>query len=351
MNYKTEAKKFRDQFDKKISKSNKILITSHNNPDDDSISSVLGVYYYLKSNFADKNVDVIYKENFVNRWNGFTNFGKIERRDIDVNIYDTVILVDANQWSRGGLVNEDISKSNASKICIDHHESPPDDFDLSLIIPSATSCAEVIYYTFFDENNLTEDAAEIILLGIIGDTGTFNYVSYSQSHIFDVIKKLVEAARINDIQLFTTRFRGYSEEVFTILSKLMLNVTIVDIDGWPKCLVSYLEIDLLEKYDGDTLSIAAHIFIAQYGKSIEGVDWGMIFYPKSESELKVSLRSLPKVVNVRKVVEKIGIGGGHDNASGGKYIIADNSRTKKVEEFMEFVLNSIRDMKYENYKE
>jgi nanoRNase/pAp phosphatase (c-di-AMP/oligoRNAs hydrolase) len=128
----------------------------------------------------------------------------------------------------------------------------------------------------------------------------------------------------------------------------MNNMKIESIPGWSKCLTSYFPLEFLEKYDGDTLSIASHIFIAQYGKSIHGVKWAMVFYPKNEKELKVSLRSLPDIVNVRKLAEKLEIGGGHDNASGGKYVI--DSSIKDVKEFKEWIINSIKKLDYKEFK-
>ncbi len=65
------------------------------------------------------------------------------------------------------------------------------------------------------------------------------------------------------------------------------------------------------------MSAASHIYMGQYLPRVQGYAWGFVITPRIDGSTRMSGRSLATSVNVRDMHERLGIGGGHDRASGG----------------------------------
>ena len=67
------TKSFAKKIEEEILKAKKIVISSHISPDDDSISSVLSMYYYITRflNVSPDNVRMINTGKESDRWNSF----------------------------------------------------------------------------------------------------------------------------------------------------------------------------------------------------------------------------------------------------------------------------------------
>lgn len=205
-------------------------------------------------------------------------------------------------------------------MCIDHHKSEPDAFTLSLILSNYSSNAELIYNIFYADTTIDATTAEIILLGILGDTGNFRFVNSTQSDVFEVAKRLVDVAHIN-IQAFLARYSTYPERSFKALQYIVKNAVTMEIPGWPRFIYSYIDRQFIEEnnLDDGEVSAATHIFIAQYGTTLTECAWGFVLSPRSDNSVSVSMRSRPGSVNVRMIGQQTGKGGGHDRAGGMKF--------------------------------
>ena len=335
---------FIETFNSIIASSGRILITSHMRPDDDSISSVLAMYYYLTETLGKARVDIIYSGEIQQRWNYFKSFEKIHSTDdiaSRIDQYDVILCLDGSQFSRFSSSPQKIIESPVKKICIDHHASPVDTFDTAYIDSDRTSCAEVVYQLFFEKAERLEPATcETLLLGIMGDTGTFKFIKPEQSSVFQIVERLVHEGNIN-IQLLKSRYEGFSQKAFQLIQKLVNNSSIIHIQGVPDFLNSHIDSEEIEKegYTGLEANEAAHIFIHMFGLSIHGVSWGMVLYPLGQS-IKVSMRSRPESTNVRIIAEGMGRGGGHDRAAGMTFTGMDpvNGMEQTIEEIRGYLI-------------
>src|SRR3989344_4325215 len=324
MLYTKPSEEFKGKFLEIVEDSPEILITSHKNPDDDSISSVLGLYAFLKEKFSGKTIRIMYSSDPRDRWSYFENFEKIEFvPDIAdyLHQFNLLICLDGGQHHRFSARKESLREFAGKKVCIDHHGSSPDDFDLSLISPECTSTSEIIYRLFYqNESNIPPRAAEVILLGILGDTGVFQYIKPHQTEIFKIAERLVTAGNIN-IQALTSRYMNYSERVFSVIREFIDRAVIHKTGEWPPFISFILEDTLLDNsdYTKQEVSDAAHIAIANFGINIKDVMWAVVLYPSDNGDVKIGLRSKPEGPNVRQISEAMGLGGGHDKASGGVF--------------------------------
>ncbi len=300
-----------------------IAITGHKSPDEDSIASTLSVYNLLKDKYPEKKITPACPGKPELRFKPFKNFQDIqfvpEMTDIIKDI-DLLIMVDGSQFGRFSE-NPDLLKSLSKKtICIDHHSSPIDSFDLSLVIPTFSSNSELIYRTLFEETHIDKETAEVFLLGILGDTGNFTYLKPYQTDTLLTAKTLMNIAQV-EIQEFQSRYRSISKQAFAIIQELIKNTQYKEIKGWPAFQISYLSKDffITNKLEDNEVSESSHIYTSHYLRIITGYPWGFIITPRSNGQFNISLRSLPKCVSVRIMMEDMGKGGGHDRAAGGTF--------------------------------
>ncbi len=313
---------FRNSFFALVEQSEHIVITAHYSPDDDSIGSVLSTYTILKAKYSDKDIRIVYTGPIVDRYNIFHHFDKIEWVDDiahHVDGTDLLVILDVNRLSRISNLSEQLPKI-ANIISIDHHATKGDEVTLALVESGYSSNSELLYNVFDAEHFLTKELAELFLLGILGDTGNLTHIDSSQSEVFTIVKKLVEIGDIR-IDSFLSQFRMMEKSVVPLLQEFVKNTTFIDIEGWPSMQYSFITRSFAAEHaiSDEDMSAASHIYMGQYLPRIKGQAWGVVFSPRSDGGVRMSSRSLARSVNVRLLCEGMGIGGGHDRASGANF--------------------------------
>ena len=66
------------------------------------------------------------------------------------------------------------SKMRRETLCIDHHISNDAFADHNYIVPDASSTSELVF-TLIDEEKISLQCAEALYMGIVHDTGVFQY--------------------------------------------------------------------------------------------------------------------------------------------------------------------------------
>ena len=342
-----DVEAFREKFFSLISESQTVAITAHFSPDDDSIASVLSVYAILKIRFPEKDIRIIYTGEVVSRYDFFHNFDKIEWVD-DISNHlegvETLIMLDVGKFSRISHILESAPQIK-NTICIDHHASTPDDFTISLIEPDYSSNAELIYKTLDGERYLDKNLSEIFLLGILGDTGNLTFIDGHQTEVFSIVKKLVEIGNIR-IDSFLSRYRTIPKKIMPLLKEYVKNTKYEEVTDWPPIQYSYVTLDFIKEYDfsDEDMSAASHIYMGQYLPRIEKQPWGFVFSPRKDGGVRMSSRSMSGSVNVRVFHEMMGVGGGHDRASGANFK-SDNGQPVETEECIEKVFEFMKNNK------
>ncbi|MCX6752804.1 MAG: DHH family phosphoesterase [Candidatus Nomurabacteria bacterium] len=310
-----------------------IVITSHIGPDDDSIASVLSMYEILSQKNTDKNIKIFYTGPKIERYNIFRNFEKINFvNDMSENLTDVdlLIVLDGSQYARFSKFPE-LLKNVPKTITLDHHAGTPDEFSFSIIDSTMTSTAQLIYTIFENDFNLTKELAEIFLLGILADTGNFNYIKPHQSEIFIIVKRLVEVGEIY-IDSFKSKYNSISANTFEIIKEFIKNTNYKTIPGWPPFQYSFVNEKFLteNKFNDEERTAGSHIYMGQYLRNISGYGWGFVVSIRENGSIRLSARSLPGVTNVRLLFERTNLGSGHDLASGGIMKAEDFQDVKKA---------------------
>ncbi len=207
-------------------------------------------------------------------------------------------------WDRLGGA-EKYFHSAAKTINIDHHVSNTGSGDICEIRPKAGSTCEVLY-DLMERDKLDRDLAMALYIGIIHDTGVFQYSNTTPA-------TMEKAAHLIS---FGFDFPGLIEETFyqkTYLQTQIMGRALMEsvrfMDG--RCIVSVVDRKTMDFYDVTHKDLDG---IVNQLRNIKGVDCAIFMYETGVLEYKVSLRSTDKV-DVARVASYFG-GGGHIRAAG-----------------------------------
>jgi bifunctional oligoribonuclease and PAP phosphatase NrnA len=322
-----------NQIRDQISCSPNIVITTHYNPDGDAIGSSLALYNIL--NHLGCNVAVIIPNDYPSflKWlPGNEKMIVYEENALLCNalIRDAQILfsLDYNAMSRVKHFTNQLQEAKATKILIDHHIDPSDEYDFVYSRINISSTSELLYEFVKGlgwENEIDKDVAECLYVGIMTDTGSFSYAcNLSQTYEItaNLIKKGIDAENIHRLVYDT-----YSENRMRLLGYCLSERLVVRAKY--KTAYIWLTRDDLTMFDhqiGDTEGVV------NYALSIEGIVLAALFTERNE-RIRISFRSKGEF-SVNEFARKHYAGGGHRNAAGGDSLTDMEETLRKFEELL-----------------
>ncbi|MGB4204301.1 MAG: bifunctional oligoribonuclease/PAP phosphatase NrnA [Bacteroidales bacterium] len=299
----------------KIKQSQSILITSHYNPDGDAVGSCLALYHYLRA--VGKKPKVLIPNvipDFLLWLEGADKIVIYEdhpgKADKLIESADLIFSVDYNDFKRTKLFEDQLHKSNAFKVLIDHHLNPSNSFDLTHSRIEVSSTAELVYemiVTLENEDIINKNIAESLYVGIMTDTGSFSY-SCNYSATFSIVSGLIEKG-INVERIHQLVYDTYSENRLRLLG-FCLSEKLVVLKDFATAYISLAkhELDHFQFQPGDTEGIV------NYALSIENIVFAALFTEK-EDIVRISFRSKGEF-SVNEFASMHFNGGGHKNAAG-----------------------------------
>lgn len=318
-------------YDLLFSGSKNIVITTHRSPDGDAMGSALAVYNLLIQ--LQHSVNIIVPNDYPKFLKWLPSDEKViiyennkDCSDNLVNSADIIFLLDFGNIYRIQPFSNIISKSDAIKILIDHHEDPDDDIaDIVFSFPTACATAEIVYEIIDSmnlNNYLNKQIAECLYVGIMTDTGSFKYPS-TTSRTHQIISKLIDAGAENS-KIHDLIYDCLSFDRMKLLGYCLNNKLIV-IEENNSAIIS-LDSNELKKFNfkkGDTEGIV------NYALAIDNIFFAA-FIVEKDGIIKLSLRSKGDF-EVDKIAKKYFDGGGHNNAAGGISNTTLLETIKKVE--------------------
>lgn len=285
---------------------NTVAIIGHVRPDGDCIGSCMASYNYIDTYYKNIEVDV-YLEPIPSIFQFLKNTDKIVSSFEQDKDYDLCIIQDCGSLDRIGDAVK-YFKSAKSTICIDHHISNASFADINHIYPDISSTSELIF-GLVGEENLTKEIAECIYVGMVHDTGVFQYSS-TTSKTMNIAGKLMDTG-IDFTKIIDNTFykKTYAQNQMLghvlVGSKLYLN---------NRCIIGEADADTME---------ALHILpkhldgIVNQLRVTKGAEVAVFIYQtmeQGEQGYKISMRS-NGIVDVASIALKFG-GGGHKLAAG-----------------------------------
>lgn len=282
-----------------------IGISGHIRPDGDCVGAVMGLYRYLKKTCPQATIQAMLEKPA----DIFSCIEGIEELTTDfipvTDCFDVYIALDCEKSRLGAA--EDFFERAGKRINIDHHISnATGSGDVNFVVPEASSTCELVYDVMEEKGALDAEIAKALYIGIIHDTGVFQYSNTSPKTMKVAAELLTFGFDFPEIISKTFYEKTYVQN--QILGRALLE-SILFMDG--KCVVSMIDKKTMGFYNvlpHDLDGIVSQLRITK------GVECAIFMYQTNVCEYKVSLRSNGKV-DVAKVAAFFG-GGGHVRAAG-----------------------------------
>ena len=292
-----------------ISENEKIFISTHINPDGDSLGSAFAMYHYLKKLGKDcriinhSEVPLVYS---------FLNEKEIFNEISDENIAfiknaDLGIILDIGDFYRLGEVANIIESTTVETINIDHHPLTENDFFThNFINLDASSVGEILhsYFSSLGSDIIDKEMMLGIYSAVLTDTGSFRFSNTNQlSHeiAVDAIKM-----GINISEIYQNIYENSSVSRIKLLGNVIQKLNF-DCNG--ELLWFSLNNDMVKEVDGTNQDFDG---FTDFFRGIQGVEIALMLYDL-KGKVRLSFRSKGKY-KVNNVAKKMG-GGGHPFAA------------------------------------
>ena len=288
-----------------------IGISGHIRPDGDCTGSTMALYLYLKKICKDADIR-LFLENRQEVMQDMKYLADIDTEYTWEGTFDVFFALDTNKERLGRA--EAFFDGAKKTVNIDHHISNKNGCAMeNYVEPDASSASELVYELIkADENPLSleermdVDIALAIYIGMIHDTGVFQYSNTTPRTLVDASELITYGFDFPRIIEETFYQKTYLQN--QIMGRALLE-SIRFMDG--KCIVACVDKKTMEFYGAVPADLDG---IVNQLRNIKGVDCAIFMYELGVLEYKVSMRSNEKV-NVSEVASFFG-GGGHARAAG-----------------------------------
>lgn len=280
-----------------------VAIAGHIRPDGDCAGSCLATYNYIKTWFPQIQAE-IYLEPIPNIFKFLKNSDKIQSDFDSDKVYDLCIVQDCGDVGRLGAAVKYFQTAKKT-VCIDHHVSNDNFADENYIYPEASSTSELVF-ELLETEKITKEIAECIYVGMVHDTGVFQYscTSAKTMNIAGILmEKGIDFPRIVDDTFYTKTFAQNQ-----ILGQALLNSRLYLDGAVIATAVSKEEMEHFQVLPKHLDGIVSQLRVTK------GVEAAIFLYENDDHTWKVSMRSNGKA-NVAEIALKFH-GGGHVRAAG-----------------------------------
>jgi phosphoesterase RecJ-like protein len=306
-----------------IREHDRFLVTTHENPDGDALGSLLAATLALRQLGKNAVMFLGGPAPLPGEYR-FMDLGDL-RRDLPADASERVLLaVDCANESR--LANGPPLLEQAPLVVdVDHHHDNSRFGAVNLVVPDASSTAEVLRDVFRElDVRITPEIAEALYIALVTDTGRFQYANTTPKAL-RLAAELVECgADVHKV------FQGVYESVqFAKLKLLARALERAQVYNGGRIVVSYL---LRDDFGAVGAEEPYSEGIIDFLRAVEGADMAVLIRepPRDAGPARrVSLRSSLDELDVSAIARACG-GGGHRQAAG-------FSSEASVEEITDFV--------------
>jgi phosphoesterase RecJ-like protein len=293
-----------------LRKSQQAVISTHVNPDGDGLGSELALAAFLRQRgvrAAIVNADPVPRLYRFLDPRAEVSTPEVPKAQWAMDACDLFFAIDNGTLARMGALQEWVRSTRAVKVCIDHHASQDDVWDLRLIDERACSTGSLIHALIRAlGGRLTPAQAQALYVALITDTGYFRFARTDAS-TFRLAADLLEAG-VDPVRVYHEIYEKNSIAYVRLLGAALSSVR-TELEGK----VGWVRLTQQQVLDAggeqeDTSEIVNSVL------SIEGVCMALLFKELPGRSTKVSLRSKGSL-DVNALARTMG-GGGHRNAAG-----------------------------------
>ena len=307
-----------------LNKGKHFIISSHINPDCDALGSELALAYHLKA--MGKEVSILNADPVPPTYQ-FLDPDKLIQRyaahkhAVTLAQADTIIVVDASEWKRLGKAGNDLSRTKAMIICIDHHPDGRPFADFSYVDTNVVAAGELIFDLIAAmDGKITPLMAQALYAAISTDSGNFRFPKTSpRTH--RIVAELLEAGA-EPAKVYKLLYEQQSPELVHLEGEVLQHIRLAA-NG--QIATIGIGRDTLQKYHIQTSALDGFSNLPQ---KVAGVKIAVFLVEQADNRVKVSFRSDGSVA-VNTLAAKFG-GGGHVPAAGATIAGALEDVTRQI---------------------
>jgi phosphoesterase RecJ-like protein len=299
-----------DQVVNELRAAEKLLLTTHENPDGDALGSLLAMDKILKQLGKDT-LMYMSPDEFPLPWEyrGLEFEGLVGEPPVDV-ADRTIVFLDCGNIDR--MPVDFLQTGGLHILNIDHHHDNTRFGTVNLVCSIASSTAEMVWRLAKElEVEITPEIAEALYVGLVTDTGRFSYENTSPT-AHQMAAELIEAG-VEPHRVYRQLYEGLPFTRLQLLQRALASVERYD-DG--AITIAHLTKDDYEQTgaaEPDSEGVVDHM------RAVEGTRVAVLVRELLSDDRngmrKVSLRATDGSVDVSRVAREFG-GGGHPQAAG-----------------------------------
>jgi bifunctional oligoribonuclease and PAP phosphatase NrnA len=300
----------RDEILEELRASDKLLLTTHENPDGDALGSLLGMHMLLEQLGKDS-VMFLAADNFPlpheYRHMPLDHVLRAPPGDVEER---TVLFLDCGNIDR--MPVDFLQHAGVHRLNIDHHHDNTRFGSVNLVVPDASCTAEIVYGLAKELGaEITLPIAEALYIGLVTDTGKFMFENTSPA-AHQMAAELIECG-VSPQGIHRKLYEGLPFARIELLSRALAGVR--RYDGGALTMTHLMREDFLETGadESDSEGIVDHLRSIR-DTSVAALVRELVDEDK-RGRRKVSLRSTDGRVDVSRIARGLG-GGGHRQAAG-----------------------------------
>jgi phosphoesterase RecJ-like protein len=313
------------QLAKKIACEKNVALFVHVRPDGDTLGSAFALKLALES--LRIRVEVYSEDSVPERFSYLGDIVSAKNDMVDFSTYSALIAIDCADITRLGNYAKAFTEHNNTFV-IDHHISNTRYAKYNYVVDNASNCENVFALINELGVELTEDMANLLIMGIMTDTGNFRHKNVTAETLAAASRLKAVGADINKI--YYHMFSAQSKERAKLFGMVMSKIRYFE-DGK----LAVATVRLKDFSESGARQDETEGFI-DFVMGIDTVKVGIALTEMDNGSFKASMRS--KGPNVSAIAGVYG-GGGHVLASGcqifGDYYEVVDKLVYTVSQYME----------------
>jgi phosphoesterase RecJ-like protein len=293
-----------------LRRSDKLLLTTHENPDGDALGSLLAMHWMLEQLGKDS-VMFMSPDEFPLPWEyrDWTFEGLVGRPPEDIDDR-TVVFLDCGNIDR--MPVDFLQRAGIHLLNIDHHHDNTRFGTVNLVAPEASCTAEIVWRLGKELGaRITLPIANALYVGLVTDTGKFMYEN-TTSAAHRMAAELIDAG-VEPHRVHRRLFEDLPFRRLLLLQRALASVERHDDGAITIAHLTKPDYEQTGALETDSEGIVDHM------RAVEGTTVAVLvrelLADDRQGKRKVSLRATDGRVDVSKIARELG-GGGHPQAAG-----------------------------------
>jgi phosphoesterase RecJ-like protein len=299
-----------DQVVEEIRQADKLLLTTHENPDGDALGSLLSMHQILQLLGKDSVMFMAAKEfPLPYEYRDMPFQGVLNEPPADVD-ERTVMFLDCGNIDR--MPVDFLQRDGVHIVNVDHHHDNTRFGTVNLVDPRASSTAEIVFRLAKELGvEVTPPIADALYVALVTDTGRFMYENTTpEAH--RMAAELIEAGVVVD-DVYRRLYENLPFGRVQLLARALERVERFDGGALTVTHLTRSDFEETATLETDSEGIVDHI------RSVQGTAVAALVREllngNSNGRRKVSLRATDSRVDVSRIARSLG-GGGHRQAAG-----------------------------------